>query len=130
MRARAVVSKKFSAAAHERNYMDSWNCIVVCRRKGAGIDECLVQWECSWVDAGVAPEGEVVRVLLRRCVDGKEQMLVQWACTWEAIEDVDAAAVEDYPGEVLVADAGPEKPVRQTVVGRAVTRKRPRSRGW
>ena len=128
MRARAVVSKKFSTAVHVRNYMDSWNCIVVCRRKGAGIDECLVQWECSWVDAGVAPEGEVVRVLLRRSVDGKEQMLVQWACTWEPIEKVDAAAVEDYVGVVLAVDAGPSKPVKQTVVGRASAKRR--KHGW
>ena len=109
--------------------MDSWNCLVVCRRKGAGVDECLVQWECSWIDADVAPPGEVVRVLLRRSVGGKNQMLVQWACTWEPVEDVDAVAVEDYCGEVLVADAGPRKPVKQTVVGRAAV-KRSRNRGW
>jgi hypothetical protein len=113
-----------------RKQMESWNCLVVCRRKGAGVDECLVQWESSWIAADVAPPGEVVRVLLRRCVAGKEQMLVQWACTWEDIKDVDSIAVDDYVGEVLVADAGPQKPVKQTVVGRAVAKKRPRNRGW
>jgi hypothetical protein len=108
--------------------MDNWNCIVICRRRGAGVDECLVQWEASWVDADVAPPGEVVRVLLRRSVDGKEQMLVQWACTWEPVEKVDAVAVEDYVGVVLVVDAGPSKPVKQTVVGRASAKRR--KHGW
>ena len=117
------------AAVHVKAIiMDNWNCIVICCRRGAGVDECLVQWEASWVDADVAPPGEVVRVLLRRSVDGKEQMLVQWACTWEPIEKVDAAAVEDYVGVVLAVDAGPSKPVKQTVVGRASAKRR--KHGW
>ena len=117
------------AAVHVICAMDSWNCVVICRRRGAGVDEVLVQWECSWIDADAIPEGEVVRVLLRRSVGAKSEMLVQWACTWEPVEQVDAAAVEDYCGEVLVADAGPVKPVKQTVAGRG-PRKRVRNRGW
>ena len=48
--------------------MDSWNCVVVCRRMRGGVDEVLVQWECSWVAAEEAPPGEIVRVLMRRVV--------------------------------------------------------------
>ena len=83
LRVRAIVSeKKWLQCCNVKTIiMDNWNCIVICRRRGAGVDECLVQWEASWVDADVAPPGEVVRVLLRRSVEGKEQMLVQWACT-------------------------------------------------
>lgn len=47
---------------------------------------------------------------------------------WEPVEEVDSVAVEDYCGEVLAADAGPSKPVKQTVVGRAVVKRR--NRGW
>ncbi len=68
----------------------------------AGVDEVLVQWECSWVDADVVQPGKIVAVLLRRTVRGQNQMLVQWACTWEPVEQVDAGAVEEYDGDVLV----------------------------
>ena len=44
--------------------MDSWNCVVVCRRTRASVDEVLVQWECSWIAADEVPQGEVVRTLL------------------------------------------------------------------
>ena len=127
-RARSFLKIMVAAVHVTAVIMDNWNCVVICRRRGAGVDECLVQWEASWVDADVAPPGEVVRVLLRRSVDGKEQMLVQWACTWEPIEKVDAAAVEDYVGVVLAVDAGPSRPVKQTVVGRASAKRR--KHGW
>ena len=84
--------------------MDSWNCVVVCRRTRAGVDEVLVQWECSWIVEGDVAQGEVVRTLLRRTVGGRTELLVQWACTWEPVTQVDAAAVEDYCGIVIVED--------------------------
>ena len=110
--------------------MDSWNCVVICRRLRGGVDEVLVQWECSWVDADEAPPGEVVRVLMRRAVGPKSEMLVQWACTWEAVESVDVAAVDDYGGAVvIVEEADAAKAVKQTVVGRTA-RKRGRNNHW
>ena len=36
--------------------------------------------------------------------------------------------MEDYVGVVLVADAGPSKPVKQTVVGRTSAKRR--KHGW
>jgi hypothetical protein len=99
---RALVEKKFSGMQECSAMSDSWNCVVVCRRLRAGIDEVLVQWECSWVDADEVAPGKVVAVLLRRTVRGQNQMLVQWACTWEPVGQVDAGAVEEYDGDVIV----------------------------
>jgi hypothetical protein len=96
---------------------------VVCRRTRAGVDEVLVQWECSWIAEDEVAQGEVVRTLLRRTAGGKTEMLVQWACTWEPVEQVDAAAVEDYCGVVILEDV-----VAPTTVGggQAVDVRKPR----
>jgi hypothetical protein len=110
--------------------MESWNCVVVCRRMRGGVDEVLVQWECSWVPAEEAPPGDIVRVLMRRVVGQKHEMLVQWACTWEPVGGVDAAAVTDYVGDVVVVeDADAAKAVKQTVVGRPAQKRR-RNNRW
>ncbi len=109
--------------------MESYNCVVVCRRKRAGVDEVLVQWECSWVDADVVPLGEVMRVLMRRTIGSKHEMLVQWACTWEPVGQVDVGAVEDYVGDVFGLEVDAVADVKQSVVGRVARIKR-RNRGW
>ena len=126
--------KKFVGAVNACE-MNSWNCVVVCRRTRAGVDEVLVQWECSWIAADEAPPGEIVRTLLRRTVGGRTELLVQWACTWEAVSQVDDAAVEDYCGVVIDEDvvasaaavggqtAADRKPRIKGVVKRAKNRK-------
>ncbi len=128
---RLRAAKKFAnEQARHCSLMESWNCIVVCRRTRGDHDEVLVQWESSWVDAEVAPEGEVVRVLMRRVVGAKHEMLVQWACTWQAVVDVDAIAVEEYPGPTFVVDeAEAAKAVKQSVVG-GKKQKRAKRRDW
>lgn len=82
-----------------------------------------MQWECSWIAEDEVAQGEVVRTLLRRTAGGKTEMLVQWACTWEPVEQVDAAAVEDYCGVVILEDV-----VAPTTVGggQAVDVRKPR----
>lgn len=106
--------------------MDTWTCVVVCRRKRGGVDEVLVQWECSWVDAEEAPPGEIERAHASRC----------WPETRDAcavgvhVGGVDAAAVTDYVGAVFVVEnADAAKAVKQTVVGRPA-RKRGRYNRW
>ena len=115
---------------------ENWNCVVVCRRLRAGIDEVLVQWECCWIDADVVPPGKVVAVLLKRTVRGQNQMLVQWACTWEPFGQVDPGAVEDYDGDVIVESAE-ESAVVSQVLGTGVAasataqkRRKVRRRNW
>jgi hypothetical protein len=101
----------------------------------AGVDEVLVQWECSWVDADVVHPGKIVAVLLRRTVRGQNQMLVQWACTWEPVEQVDAGAVEEYDGDVLVTTGDESVAVSQAleaVVGGVAKaqKRRVKRRNW
>jgi hypothetical protein len=83
----------------------SWNCVVLCRRVRAGVDEVLLQWEGGWIDADEVPPGKVVEVLLRRTVRGQNQMLVQWACTWTPVELCDSGVLEDYDGDVIIESA-------------------------
>jgi hypothetical protein len=105
----------------------------------AGIDEVLVQWECSWIDADEVPPGKLVAVLLRRTVRGQNQMLVQWACTWEPVGQVDAGAVEEYDGDVIIESAeqgAVESQVLDTgaattaKIATAPRRRRVRRRNW
>jgi hypothetical protein len=115
----------------QKNFDMSWNCVVVARRVMCGKEEALVQWDCSWVDADIVPEGRVVEVLLRRTVRGQNQMLVQWACTWELVELVDEGALAEFDGpvdEVLVAPG----PVSQAIVAdktKSSSKKR-KNHGW
>ena len=86
----------------------------------------LMRISCSGSAAGfprMVPQGEFVRTLLRRTAGGKTEMLVQWACTWVPVVQVDAAAVEDYCGVVIVEDV-----VAPTTVGggQAVDVRKPR----
>ncbi len=101
----------------------------------AGVDEVLVQWECSWIDADVVPPGRIMAVLLRRTVRGQNQMLVNWACTWEPVGQVDAGAVEDYDGDVIVETGAESAAVSQelgTSVGGVAKaqKRRVRRRNW
>ena len=132
----ALVKKKISEVQGRSAMSENWNCVVVCRRLRAGIDEVLVQWECCWIDADVVPPGKVVAVLLKRTVRGQNQMLVQWACTWEPVGQVDPGAVEDYDGDVIVESAEESAVVSQvlgTGVAASVTAQRSRKvrrRNW
>ena len=114
---------------------DSWNCVVICRRIRAGVDEVLVQWESCWIPADELAPGRVVEVLLRRTVRGENQMLVQWACTWIPVELCDAGALEDYAGDIII-DATADLPaVDQTLAAVAaavpqVLKRKVKRRGW
>ncbi len=118
--------KTFFVEAVNACEMSSWNCVVVCRRTRAGVDEVLVQWECSWIAADAVPQGEVVRTLLRRTVGTKVELLVQWACTWEPVEQVDAAAVGEYCGVVIMEDVVMSAAV---IDGQAAVDRKPRIKG-
>ena len=82
---------------------DRWDCIVIARRTHDGVDEVLVQWDCTWMEEDGWSEGQVVAELLRRVVAGKQQVLVQWKCTWEPVAFVDAVALEEYEARCLEA---------------------------
>ena len=113
----------------------SWNCVVICCRVRAGVDEVLLQWESSWIDADVLSPGRVVEVLLRRTVRGQNQMLVQWACTWSAVALCDPGALEEYDGDVIIESAT-EVPVVLQALGTGAAaapksrKRRVRRRNW
>jgi hypothetical protein len=107
--ARVLVSRRALVNKKVQEWRDvsamSWNCVVLCRRVRAGVDEVLLQWEGGWIDADEVPPGKVVEVLLRRTVRGQNQMLVQWACTWTPVELCDSGALEEYDGDVIIESA-------------------------
>ena len=103
---------------------------MICRRMRGGVDEVLLQWESTWVDADVVPPGRVVEVLLRRTVRGQNMMLVQWACTWSPVELCDAGALEEYNGDVLVDVAGAATAVVDQTLAQKKKARRARNRGW
>ena len=92
----------------EKAAEDSFGCVVYARRVRKGVDEVLVQWDCSWTVNGAWPAGQVVLPVLvhGRTVGGRQQVLVQWRCTWVPVEHADAGAVEDYEERLRDGTAG------------------------
>jgi hypothetical protein len=111
---------------------DRWDCVVIARRMHDGVDEVLVQWDCTWMDEGGWPEGQVVSELLRRVVAGKQQVLVQWKCTWVPVTFADAVALEEYEARCLevVAVEGEAGSVPAVSAPKRVMKRKKRNRGW
>ena len=111
--------------------VDRWDCAVIARRVHDGVDEVLVQWDCTWMEEGGWPAGQVIAELLRRIVAGKQQVLVQWKCTWVPVAFADAGALVEYEercrGEV--AAEGGTGSVPAVSAPKRVVRKR-KNRGW
>ena len=112
--------------------VDRWDCVVIARRMHVGVDQVLVQWDCTWMEEGGWPEGQVMAELLRRVVAGRTQVLVQWKCTWVPVAFADAVALEEYEARCLdeVAVEGESGSVPAVGTPKGVVKRKRRNRGW
>ena len=114
--------------------VDRWDCVVIARRMHDGVDEVLVQWDCTWMEEGGWPAGQVIAELLRRVVAGKTQVLVQWKCTWVPVAFADAVALEEFEArcleEVVVGSKAVSIPAVGVPTGVVKKKKRVKKRGW